>query len=51
MKIHLINNYDNFMFFIDGKSTNGFHCDCKSGFDGILCQNGKSDEGKRFRKR
>ena len=33
------------------KITSGFHCECKSGFGGILCQNGKSDEGKRYRKR
>ena len=49
--IHLYDKDNHFMFLIDGKSNSGFHCDCKSGFDGILCQNGKSDEGKRFRKR
>ena len=28
-----------------------FQCECKSGFNGRLCENGKGDEGKRYRKR
>ena len=36
--------------FIDAKISN-FQCECKSGFNGRLCENGKGDEGKRYRKR
>ena len=36
--------------FIGAKISN-FQCECKSGFNGRLCENGKGDEGKRYRKR
>ena len=36
--------------FIGAKISN-FQCECKSGFNGRLCEKGKGDEGKRYRKR
>ena len=36
--------------FIVAKMSN-FQCECKSGFHGRLCEKGKGDEGKRYRKR
>ena len=49
-KISMIQTLVTDKLFIDAKISN-FQCECKSGFNGRLCENGKGDEGKRYRKR